>query len=228
MNDIKKEMNRIMIPDRLHLQSRLGVERVKKEEGRLEGKGKKRMISAILAASLLLPTGAIAYQSISADELYGSYQEVKRQISGATMKGYMMADAKLTKAKGDLTTQEYSQFKQLLQVIVDSKMLYGNENGNIDYSAIPEKEVDTIKETLFKIQPIFDKLNGQPSSKEVLTEGEYKQYIEALMVYEQIRAQNGTLSSEDTGKIPAESRAEYLEASNFLQYVNDQQMKGSQ
>ena len=34
-----------------------------------------------------------------------------------------------------------------------------------------------------ELQPYFDKLNGDTSSKEILTPGEYEQYIEALMTY---------------------------------------------
>nr|WP_239587225.1 DUF3600 domain-containing protein [Bacillus ectoiniformans] len=179
----------------------------------------------MLAASLLVPTGAFAYQTLLADELYGSFENVKAHISGVTMEGYFLLNAKLNQAKGDMNKQEFAEFKELLSVITHAKVEYGNENGNIDYSQIPNEKLEEIKEVLFQIQPYFDQLNGQKSSKDVLTASEYEEYIQAIMTYEQIVAQTGMIKeSADMDKIPTELKGEFLKARNILSQVNEKQL----
>ena len=67
-------------------------------------------------------------------------------------------------------------------------------------------------------------LNGLPSSKEVLTAEEYEQYIQALMTYETIMAQLGVSSIPEVDIIPTESQEEFLEAQEYLIYVNEKQI----
>ncbi len=82
MNPIKQEINKIAIPSRLHEHSVRGVERAKRErKGSGRGWLKKQMLAAVLAAALIVPTTAFAYQTLLADELYGSFQEVKNIFS---------------------------------------------------------------------------------------------------------------------------------------------------
>ena len=42
-----------------------------------ESKRKKRLIAGALAAALLIPTTGFAYQSIMADGIYGSFENLK-------------------------------------------------------------------------------------------------------------------------------------------------------
>jgi Domain of unknown function (DUF3600) len=225
VSNIKQEINKIVIPPTLHERSKMGVRKARLEKGgRVNRFIKKNMVSAIMAASLILPTGAIAYQTILADEFYGSFENVKTHLSSATMEGYLLLDAKLTQAQGDMKKEEFKRFKELLSVVTSAKVEYGDKYGNIDYSKVPDKQLTELKNTLYEIQPFFDRLNGQKSSKEVLSSGEYEKYIEAIMIYEQTMAKSGMKESDEIDKLSDDQREIFLEAQHVLRKVNEKQL----
>ncbi|MFJ7847949.1 DUF3600 domain-containing protein [Peribacillus sp. NPDC097206] len=190
------------------------------------GKRKKHLVTGILIASLLLPTSAFAYQTYLADELYGSFDYLKKHVANATMEGYFLLDAKLSQAKGDLGKEEYVQFKENLQVLTAAKLEYGNSNGNIDYDTIPASKAEELKIILMDLQPYFDKLNGQVSSEELLSSEEYETYIEALMTYEKITVKSETDADVPTNaeSLPSTLQADFQEALDFMDYVNEKQL----
>lgn len=189
-------------------------------------KRKKHLVTGILIASLLLPTSAFAYQTYLADELYGSFDHLKKHVANATMEGYFLLDAKLSQAKGDLGKEEYAQFKENLQVLTEAKLVYGNSNGNIDYDTIPANKAEELKIVFMELQPYFDKLNGQVSSEELLSNEEYEMYIEALMTYEKITVQSGTDTDvpDNAESIPPTLQADFQDALDFMDYVNEKQV----
>ncbi|MEK5060026.1 anti-sigma factor [Paenibacillus sp. FSL H7-0326] len=219
-NHLKQELAKIEIPMELHERSKLGVKKAKSEmESKIKVSVRKRFVSAILAASLIIPTGAFAYQTLLVDELYGSFDNLKKQLSSATMQGYLRLNAKLTQAKGGMEKKEYEQYKELLKMVSTSKVKYGNEYGNIDYSQVPSEQLDEMKRAMFELQPYFDQLNGLKSSKEVLTSEEYENYIDALMTYETIMAQSGN----DLENIPSHLQDEFTKVRDIIRYVDEKQ-----
>lgn len=223
-NHLKDELSKIEIPVELHHRSKLGTHRAKSEMGgKLNRFFRKRLSAVVIAACLMIPTGAFAYQSLLADDLYGSFDNLKKHVVTVTMETYLLFDAKLNQAKGDLGEEEFEQFKDLLNIITNAKMEYGDKNGNIDYSQVPTEQLERIKVTMFEIQPYYDKLNDLPSSREVLTEKEYEQYINALIAYETTMAQLGVSSPPEITSIPAESQDEFIKAQEYLDYVNEKQ-----
>jgi hypothetical protein len=225
VSNIKQEINKIVIPSTLHHRAKMGVKKANSEKGgKLKRYVRNNIAVVILAASLIVPTGAIAYQSFLVEEFYGSFEDVKIHISSATMEGYLLLDAKLTQAQGDMEKGEYKRFKELLSVITTAKVDYGDKYGNIDYSQVPNEQLLQIENTLLEIQPFFDQLNGQKSSREVLSTDEYKEYIHAIMVYEQIMAQSGMKESDEVDKIPSDLKEDYLNARNILRQVNEKQL----
>ena len=192
------------------------------------GKWRKRLATGILAAALLIPTGVFASQSFLADDIYGSFEHLKKHISKATMDGYMLLSAKLSQAKGELSSEEYNEFKELLNVVTSSKLQYGDPYGNIDYSQIPSEEAEQIKQALMCVQPYFDKLNGLQSSKETLSSDEYTAYIEALMTYEEVLVKSNINPSEgpvEIENIPSNLQAEFMKAKDFINYVDEKQIQ---
>ncbi|MBO1626811.1 DUF3600 domain-containing protein [Bacillus arachidis] len=182
---------------------------------------KKRIITGVLAAALLIPTTGFAYQSIMADGIYGSFENLKKHASSITLKGYMSLDAKLSQAKGDMGEEEYEEFTKLLKGLANAKLEYGDSNGNIDYDQVSATKKEELEKRLMAIQPYFDKLNGEKSSKEVLTSEEYKQYIDALMTYEKIQAKIKSSEGVTINEVPEAYKAEFLQADQFMQYVNE-------
>ncbi len=223
-NSVKKELSKIEIPVELHDRSRLGIHKAKFEmDGKLKRFVKKRISIAVISACLMIPTGAFAYQALLADDLYGSFDNLKKHVVNVTMESYLLVDAKLNQAKGDLEKEEFEQFKDVLKIITSAKLEFGDKNGNIDYSRVPEGNLEEIKAALYEIQPYFDKLNGLPSSKEILTAEEYEQYIQALLIYETTMAQLGISAAPEVASIPENMQEEFKEAQEQLNYVNELQ-----
>lgn len=224
-NHLKQELSKIEIPVEIHDRSKLGINKAKSEMGgKLNRFVKKRLAIAVISACLMIPTGAFAYQALLADDLYGSFDNLKKHAINVTMESYLLFNAKLDQAKGDLGKEEFKQFKNLLSVFTSAKIEYGDKNGNIDYSHLPAEQLEEIKVALSEIQPFFDKLNGLPSSKEILTSEEYEQYIQALLDNETIRAQLEVSGALDVTSIPAESQEKFIKAQEYLNYVNEKQI----
>lgn len=225
-NHVKQELSKIEIPVGLHERSKLGIHKAKSEMGGKRNRSfKKRLVIASIAACLMIPTGAFAYQALLADDLYGSFDNLKKHGVNITMESYLLFNAKLNQAKGDLGKEEFKQFKDSLHVVTSAKLEYGDKNGNIDYSQVPAEPFEKIKAAMSEIQPYFDKLNGLPSSKEVLTGEEYEQYIEALITYETIMAKLGVTSIRDSTSIPTELQEDFTKAQDYFYYVNEKQIE---
>ena len=186
---------------------------------------KKRLITSVLAATLLIPTSAFAYQSFVADGVYGSFDNVKKHFVNATLQGYMHVNAKLSQAKGEMEDKEYTEFTTLLKGLLDAKMKYGDANGNIDYDQLSQEKQEEMMKAYMVIQPYFDKLNGEKSSKEVLTSEEFKQYIHAQMTCEKIHAKMKTSEPIKIDEVPEEYKAEFQEADHFMNYVSEKVQK---
>lgn len=223
--NLEQELAKIEIPAELHNRSKQGIAKAKSEMGgKLRRFVKRRLAVTVLAACLVIPTGAFAYQTLLADDLYGSFDNLKKRAFSITMQGYLLFNAKLDQAQGDLGKEEFKEFKESLSVVTGAKLDYGNKHGNIDYTQVPAEPLAELKTALYELQPFFDKLNDEPSSKEVLTAEEYDQYIQALMDYETVMSHLDVTSISDTTVIPEELQEKFTKARQYLHYVNEKQM----
>lgn len=188
---------------------------------------KNKLLTVALVATLVIPTSAFAYQTYVADDFYGSFENMKKHFANVTMESFLLLNAKLTQAKGDLGSEDYAEFKELLNVITEAKLTYGDKYGNINYDAIPLEKEEELKATMMEIQPFFDMLNGNPSSKEILTSEEYDTYIEVLMTFEKIVVQSGLNPSERVKieDVPIELQEQFQEARDFIEYVNNKKIQ---
>ncbi|MBM6618173.1 DUF3600 domain-containing protein [Bacillus sp. RD4P76] len=188
---------------------------------------KNKLLTVALVATLVIPTSAFTYQTYIADDFYGSFENMKKHFANVTMESFLLLNAKLTQAKGDLGSDEFSEFKELLNVITEAKLTYGDRYGNINYDAIPLEKEEELKATMMEIQPYFDTLNGNPSSKEVLTSEEYDTYIEALMTFEKIVVQSGLNPSEriKIEDVSIELQEPFQKARDFMEYVNNKKIQ---
>lgn len=89
------------------------IVQIKMKHGR--SKRKKRLIAGVLAAALLIPTTGFAYQSIMADGIYGSFENLKKHAGTMTLEAYMRFSAKLSEAKDEMGTKEYEEFTKELK-----------------------------------------------------------------------------------------------------------------
>lgn len=195
--------------------------------GRKNGKIKSRLIKIALAASILIPTTAYSYQTILSDDLYGSFENVKKHTASITMEGYLLLNAKLSQAKGELNESDFQEFKKGLKIFANAKLEYGDKYGNINYDLLPTEKVSELEKIYMDTQPYFDRLDGRQPSKDLLTPQEYKEYIKAQMTYEKIMVQSEinpkTVDGNEEENVPSNLRAEFQKAKALMEYVNNLQ-----
>ncbi|PFE14826.1 DUF3600 domain-containing protein [Bacillus cereus] len=184
-------------------------------------KRKKRLIAGVLAAAFLLPTTGFAYQSIMADGIYGSFENLKKHAGAMTLEAYMRLSAKLSEAKDEMGAKEYEEFTTELKKLTNAKLAYGDSNGNIDYDQLSPGKREEMKNLSMSLQPYFDKLNGHKSSKEVLTQGEFDRYVEALMTYEIVQVKTKSTGGMKVEEVPEAYKERFINAKQFMEYVDE-------
>ncbi|MBE5093359.1 DUF3600 domain-containing protein [Bacillus thuringiensis] len=195
------------------------IVQIKMKHGR--SKRKKRLIAGVLAAALLIPTTGFAYQSIMADGIYGSFENLKKHAGTMTLEAYMRFSAKLSEAKDEMGTKEYEEFTKELKKLTNAKLTYGDSNGNIDYDQLLPAKKEELKKVVMELHPYFDKLNGHKSSKEVLTPEEYEQYMEALMSYQTVLVKTKSSGGITIEEVPEVYKERFIKAEQFMEYVNE-------
>ncbi|HDR6285724.1 anti-sigma factor [Bacillus cereus] len=213
---IQEESKGIVAP--LELKEKVIVQ-IKMNRG--GNKRKKRLIAGVLAAALLIPTTGFAYQSIMADGIYGSFENLKKHAGTMTLEAYMRFSAKLSEAKDEMGTKEYEEFTKELKKLTNAKLTYGDSNGNIDYDQLLPAKKEELKKVVMELHPYFDKLNGHKSSKEVLTPEEYEQYMEALMSYQTVLVKTKSSGGITIEEVPEAYKERFIKAEQFMEYVNE-------
>ncbi|ACK93228.1 DUF3600 domain-containing protein [Bacillus thuringiensis] len=184
-------------------------------------KRKKHLIAGVLAAALLIPTTGFAYQSIMADGIYGSFENLKKHAGAMALETYMRFNAKLSEAKDEMGTKEYEEFTKEMKKLTSAKLAYGDSNGNIDYDQLSPAKKEELKKVVMELHPYFDKLNGHKSSKEVLTPEEYEQYMEALMSYQTVLVKTKSSGGITVEEVPEAYKERFIKAEQFMEYVDE-------
>ncbi|MES5954792.1 DUF3600 domain-containing protein [Bacillus fungorum] len=211
---IQEEANGIVAPP--ELKEKVIVQIKMNQGGR---KRKKHLIAGVLAAAFLIPTTGFAYQSIMADGIYGSFENVKKHAGTMTLEAYMRFSAKLSEAKDEMGAKEYEEFTKELKKLTNAKLTYGDSNGNINYDQLSPGKREEMKNLSMSLQPCFDKLNGHKSSKEVLTQEEFDRYVEALMTYEIVQVKTKSTGGMKVEEVPEAYKERFINAEQFMEYV---------
>ncbi|TCW55273.1 uncharacterized protein DUF3600 [Bacillus thuringiensis] len=213
---IQEEANGIVAPP--ELKEKLIVQIKMNQGGR---KRKKHLIAGVLAAALLIPTTGFAYQSIMADGIYGSFENLKKHAGTMTLEAYMRFSAKLSEAKDEMGAKEYEEFTKELKKLANAKLAYGDSNGNINYDQLSPGKREEMKNLSMSLQPYFDRLNGHKSSKEVLTQEEFDRYVEALMTYEIVQVKTKSTGGMKVEEVPEAYKERFINAEQFMEYVDE-------
>lgn len=184
-------------------------------------KRKKRLIAGVLAAVFLIPTTGFAYQSIMADGIYGSFENLIKHAGAMTLEAYMRFNAKLSEAKDEMGAKEYEEFTKELKKLTNAKLAYGDSNGNINYDQLSPGKREEMKNLSMSLQPYFDRLNGHKSSKEVLTQEEFDRYVEALMTYEIVQVKTKSTGGMKVEEVPEAYKERFINAEQFMEYVDE-------
>ncbi|AZJ20264.1 DUF3600 domain-containing protein [Bacillus wiedmannii] len=213
---IQEEANGIVAPPELKEKV---IVQIKMNHG--GSKMRRRLIAGVLAAAFLIPTTGFAYQSIMADGIYGSFENLKKHAGAMTLEAYMRFNAKLSEAKDEMGAKEYEEFTKELKKLTNAKLAYGDSNGNINYDQLSPGKREEMKNLSMSLQPYFDRLNGHKSSKEVLTQEEFDRYVEALMTYEIVQVKTKSTGGMKVEEVPEAYKERFINAEQFMEYVDE-------
>ncbi|MBY0014388.1 DUF3600 domain-containing protein [Paenibacillus typhae] len=190
---------------------------------------KKWLVATVMAAALLIPTGAYAGYTYLADSVYGSQEHFME--NGGTLEGYDRLEAKLQQAKNSLSTEDFAALTALLKDIGSYNLRIADDKGNLHPERLSSAEQERYQELTVKLEPYFGKIEkeAQPSAsgklppldsgtfwEEQLARGEqvfsgteltaFRQLVNELQAYNaEITGSDGSihpdrLSEEDTAR----------------------------
>lgn len=123
---------------------------------------KKWMVASILAATLLIPTGAYAGYNYLADTIYGS-QEAAATI-GVTQQEYDRLEAKLQSAKQSFNEEEFTKLMSLLKELGAFNLQMADDEGVFHIEQLDAGEQKAYKELVLKLEPYFEQINEAKTS----------------------------------------------------------------
>lgn len=118
---------------------------------------KKWLLPCILAAILLIPTGAYATYNYLADSIYGS-QENTIHIGGTQQK-YDELEAKLQQAKQIFNAEEFATFMPLLKELGPYNLKIADSEGILHPEQLNAEEQEKYTALTEALEPFFTKLN---------------------------------------------------------------------
>lgn len=124
---------------------------------------KKWMVASILAATLLIPTGAYAGYNYLADTLYGSQEAVA--TIGVTQQEYDRLEAKLQNAKQSFNEEEFTKLMSLLKELGDYNLRMADDEGAFHIEQLDAGEQKAYKELVAELEPYFDQMNEAKTPK---------------------------------------------------------------
>jgi hypothetical protein len=124
---------------------------------------KKWLVASILAAALLVPTGAYAGYNYLADTLYGS-QETAATI-GVTQQQYDRLEAKLQNAKQSFNEEEFTKLMSLLKELGSYNLQMADAEGIFHLEQLSEKDQKAYKELQAELEPYFQQMNEVKTPK---------------------------------------------------------------
>ncbi|WP_409345261.1 DUF3600 domain-containing protein [Paenibacillus sp. MBLB4367] len=151
---------------------------------------RKRLLLTGLAVVLALPVTAFAFPDL-ADRIYGSYEKIVNKGVNITKAQYAKLNLKFSGIQKELG-DDYPLFEAINKKLTALSLQYADANGMVDYSALSKEDYEKFVQLFSEQEPYFDRLNRSPSKKEYLTPEEYRQYIEAHMLWQTVMAKSKT------------------------------------
>jgi hypothetical protein len=129
-----------------------------------------RMVSLLAACLIIGPSTVFAFTSL-ADEIYGSLDTLKKQVISVSLQEYSAFGLKLSGAKDQLGEEKYAKFITQVKKLTVFRVTYG-KSFMVDDTVLTVEKRKEYKQVLAELQPYFDQLNGDRSSREVLSNHE--------------------------------------------------------
>ncbi|MFD1775813.1 DUF3600 domain-containing protein [Paenibacillus rhizophilus] len=177
------------------LKDRLFNHKSMKPEGR---RMKKWIAAGILAAVLLVPTGAYAGYHYLADSIYGSQEQMEQK--GGTQVQYDHLEEKLQAAKQSFEPQEFAKLMALLKELGDYNLKIADDKGALHPERLSSGDQEAYKKLLAELEPYFAKLNAGGDAKGGVKETGQQAENAALWKKALARGEQN-LSSQDFAKV---------------------------
>lgn len=237
---LEQELRKAMQHEDNHLSPPIELkENIMIQIERIKGKGskpmKKYIVTTILVAALLIPTGAFAAYSYLTDTLYGSQEKLIEM--GGTAAEYTRVESKLQQAQGRLSKEEFSVFMELLKELGAYNLKITDKNGMLHKERLSVDEQREYNRITAELEPYFDKLNQEEFqthksidlqdeldyAKKALSKDEFVKFrvlfTEFYKYVPRITGENGVLYPD---RLPEREREDYEEHLRLLQPYFDQ------
>lgn len=188
-----------------------------RKKSSLRTRGRKWWVTALLAAVLIIPTGAYTGYTYLADSLYGSPHNIT--ALGGTVADYERLEAKLQQAKAHFTESEFELYMGLLKQFGQMALTHADAQGQMNPDSWSIEEQEKYKQITAKLQPFFYKMEGLennsptsiPVSPRLMDEDEFwaeqftkaeksftkEEYADFRSIYEQMKTYKTTLEDTD-------------------------------
>lgn len=142
---------------------------------------KKWLMAAIVAAALIIPTGAYAGYNYLADTLYGS-QDSLAQIGG-TQQQYDRLEAKLQQSRSSLSEEDFKALTSLLHELAVYNRQIADEQGVLQFDKLSDTDLIRYKKLAAEVEPFNAKLNqaGAPLTATTMTDSDFAAFSDRLL-----------------------------------------------
>ncbi|MDQ0195559.1 DUF3600 domain-containing protein [Paenibacillus wynnii] len=140
-------------------------ERVLKQVASTQGgkKMKKWLVAGIVAAALLIPTGAYAGYNYLADNIYGSHENVAQ--FGVDQQQYDRLEAKLQGAEQSFSEEEFAKIMSLLKELGNYNLKIADSKGALHPEQLSAVDQVAYTKLTAELEPYFAKLNEGAAPK---------------------------------------------------------------
>lgn len=142
---------------------------------------KKWLVAAIIAATLIIPTGAYAGYNYLADTLYGS-QDNLAKIEGAQQQ-YDRLEAKLQQSKSSLSEEDFKALTSLLHELAVYNLQIADEQGVLQFDKLSDADLIRYKELAAEVKPFNTKLDqaAAPLTATTMTDSDFAAFSDQLL-----------------------------------------------
>ncbi|MGR6545700.1 DUF3600 domain-containing protein [Paenibacillus tundrae] len=133
---------------------------------------RKWIVAAVIAAVLIIPTGAYAGYTYLADDIYGSEQNIT--VLGGTAADYNRLEAKLQEAKAYFSDDEFTQYMSLLKQLGQMALTHADPQGNLHPEQWSTVDQEKYNQLAANLEPFFERLEGASEEKGMLDREQFR------------------------------------------------------
>jgi hypothetical protein len=127
---------------------------------------KKWLVVGIVAAALLIPTGAYAGYNYLADSMYGSQENIAP--FGGTQESYDRLEAKLQNARQSFSDEEFTKLMFLLKKLGSYNLKIADSKGKLHPEQLSVSEQALYKKLTAELEPYFEHLNKEGAPEQAV------------------------------------------------------------